>query len=159
MALRREEWEVARRFLLEAAEENPTDAAALAYLSGALLALGQVEEARTAVERALALEPDGFAPRLKAGELALRLGDLEAAESHCLAAVRAAEPGSGGEAAARATLASIRRLTRRAIDHRAALPDWSAGLSSVRGVVAWLGRGGARRPGVPIRTVKEERIA
>jgi Flp pilus assembly protein TadD len=124
-ALRREEFADAVAHLQAAEREAPTDAAAPAYLSGAYLALGRPEEAVAAVERALALQPNGFAPRLKAGEMAIRLGDLRRAEADFLAAVRSAAPGSPELAVARQWLAISRQRLRRSISRGALLPDAS----------------------------------
>jgi Flp pilus assembly protein TadD len=121
-ALRHEEFEAAIRLLEEATRLAPTDASAVAYLSSAYLAVGRPAEASAAVDRALLLDPDGFAPRLKAGELHLRLGDLGSAERQLLAAVRAANPGSPELVVARRWLAITRERLRQSIARRALLP-------------------------------------
>jgi tetratricopeptide (TPR) repeat protein len=121
-ALRIEDFATGCRLLEERVEGRPDDAESWAYLTGALLALGRPLEAQDASERALAADPDGFAPNLKAAELALRLGLPALAERHGLAALRAARPGSQDGAAARAVLAEARVRTRRGIDRRAELP-------------------------------------
>jgi tetratricopeptide (TPR) repeat protein len=141
-ALRREEFADAIAHLEAAEREASADPAAPAYLSGAFLALGRPDEAAAAVERALALEPDGFAPRLKAGELALRLGDLGRAEADFLAAVRSAAPGSPELAVARQWLAISRQRLRRSISRGALLPDLRGLGRRLLGAVApLLGRG------------------
>jgi cytochrome c-type biogenesis protein CcmH/NrfG len=124
LALRHEEFETGTVLLRQAVAAHPDDADAWAYLTGALLALGQADEARDASERALQLDPDGFAPRLKAAELALRLGDVAGAERLALGAVRVAVPGSTAERAARSLLIEARQQLRRGIDRRAELPKW-----------------------------------
>jgi hypothetical protein len=78
--------------------------------------------ARSASSRALELAPGAFLPNMKAGELAMRLGDLETAEGHLLAAVRATDPASADAAAAARALLIARRGTRSGISHRASLP-------------------------------------
>jgi tetratricopeptide (TPR) repeat protein len=143
LALRHEEFETGAALLRERVAAHPDDADAWAYLTGALLALGRPEEARDASDRALELDPDGFAPRLKAAELALRLGDVAGAERMALGAVRAAVPGSTAERAARSLLIEARQQLRRGIDRRAELPSWpllrrSIGRSSFGGVVSRL---------------------
>src|SRR5204862_7098630 len=90
-----------------------------AEVGGHVLASGRPIEAQAAVERALALDADGFAPRLKGGELALRLGDLSRAERNFVAALRATEPGSPEMAVARRWLVITRERQRRSVDRRA----------------------------------------
>lgn len=135
-ALAREEWVEGRDGLLAVVAGEPDNADAWAYLSGAHLALAEVEPARHASERALELDPDGFAPRLKAGELALRLGDLRLAEAQFLAALRAVEPGTSEAAAARRLLALVRTRLERSIRHGAQLPRWP-GLARLRRRAGW----------------------
>ncbi len=132
-ALSREEMSEARDLLGRSVEADPTNPDAHAYLSSALLALADVWGAQRAVDLAMALGPDRFAPRQKAGELALRLGDPERAAEHFLAAMRAAEPGSPSAVAARDALALARRHVRRSIPHRAVLPTWPFRWRSVTG--------------------------
>ena len=121
-ALRIEDFATGCRLLWERVASRPDDAESWAYLTGALLALGRPLEAQDASERALVADPDGFAPNLKAAELALRLGVPGRAERHGLAALRAARPGSRDGAAARAVLADARGCMRRGVDRRAELP-------------------------------------
>lgn len=121
-ALRIEEWSIAVIELETCTDLDPAHAASHAYLSGALLALGRPDDAAAAVDRALELDPDGFSPNLKAGELAVRLGDLDRAERRFLAALRSAEPGSPDAAAARRWLAITRERQRRSIRRQAVLP-------------------------------------
>ena len=68
-ALRHEAFPEAVASLETAHRLEPGNAAALAFLSSAYLAIGRPIEASAAVDRALELDPDGCAPRLKAGEL------------------------------------------------------------------------------------------
>jgi tetratricopeptide (TPR) repeat protein len=136
IALRREEWTIACTRLEAAVAAAPEWAAAHAYLSGAYMAVGRADEAMDSVDRALALEPDGFAPRMKAGELTLRLGDLVTAQSHFLAAVRAAVPASADEFAAHAALVITRRGIRKGISHASSLPRlprWRRPVAAVTG--------------------------
>jgi predicted Zn-dependent protease len=121
-ALAHEDFTKARDLLAAIVAEQPSWADAWALLSGAHLALAEADLASSASERALELAPDGFLPRMKAGELALRLGHLEVAETQLLAAVRATEPHTADAAAAGKALAIARRGNRTGIVHRAALP-------------------------------------
>ena len=121
-ALRREEFDLAVERLELAEILAPTDSNVPAYLSGAYLANGRPGDAAAAVDRALALDRDGFAPRLKSGELALRLGDLSHAEREFLAAVRAAVPGTPEMTVARRWLAITREQQRRSVNRRAVFP-------------------------------------
>ncbi|MEA2608565.1 MAG: Tetratricopeptide repeat [Chloroflexota bacterium] len=121
-ALRREEFDLAVERLEAAEAVDPAEANLPAYLSSAYLASGRPNEARAAVDRALALDPDGFAPRLKAGELALRLGDMTRAEREFLAALRVAIPGSPEMTVARRWLAITRERLRGSVTRRALLP-------------------------------------
>jgi tetratricopeptide (TPR) repeat protein len=120
--LRREQLPEGLAALDAALAIDPDLADAHAYRSAALVALGRPEEAREASARALELRPDDFGPRMKAGELALRLGHLSLANEHFLAAVRAAVPGSPDEAAAKAALIFARKREGQSISHRARLP-------------------------------------
>jgi len=120
--LAREEVVEGRDALLAIVAADPGSAPAWAYLSGAHLGLGAVAEAQEASERALALDPGGFAPLLKAGELAFRLGDLSAAEAWFLAALRAADPASRDAAVAKDDLVIVRKRLRTSISHGAVLP-------------------------------------
>jgi tetratricopeptide (TPR) repeat protein len=130
-SLAHEQFPEARDRLIAIVAEHPTWADAWALLSSAHLALAEVEPATAAVERAVALAPDAFLPRMKAGELALRLGDVETAEREFLAAVRATDPDTANAVAARSALAIARRATRAGIAHRAALPTIGAPLGRV----------------------------
>jgi tetratricopeptide (TPR) repeat protein len=150
-ALRREEFDRAVTFLEAAADAHPGDPRPPAYLSGAYLAVGRPYEAEAAVERALAIDPHGFEPHLKAGELAMRFGDIARAEREFLAALRAAPVGTPEMDVARRWLTIARDRLRRSISLRAALP-------SVRGSLrrwsrALRGRGRPRRPRVAQTTL------
>jgi tetratricopeptide (TPR) repeat protein len=147
-ALAHEEFRVGRGLLLHIVEEAPTWADAWALLSGAHLAVAEVEQATIASERALALAPDRFLPRLKAGELAFRLGDVERATVEFLAALRAADPGTTDAAAAKQALAIARAAGRAGIAHRARLPGLRPLKRTGRAIEALMAR---VRSGVGIR--------
>jgi tetratricopeptide (TPR) repeat protein len=125
-ALRHEEFEQAVERLESAEALGSAEGNVPAYLSSAYLATGHPLEAQAAVERALALDPNGFAPQLKAGELSLRLGNLSSAEREFVAALRAADPGTPEMTAARRWLAITRERRRRSVDRRALLPRMPA---------------------------------
>lgn len=125
-SLAREEYEDGRDGLMELVAAEPDNATAWAYLSGAHLAFAQIDAAQAASARAIELDPDGFAPRMKAGELELRLGDLDAAEASFVAALRAVEPGTPDAAAARRALVIVRNRLRGSIAHGATLPKLRA---------------------------------
>ena len=127
-ALRHEDFDRAVERLERAEALGKAEGNVPAYLSGAYLAMGRPIDAQAAVDRALALDPDGFAPRLKAAELAFRLGDLSRAESEFVAALRATEPGSPEMAAARRWLVITRERRRRSVDRRALLPRLPASI-------------------------------
>jgi hypothetical protein len=82
----------------------------------------------------VALDPDGFAPQLKAGELAFRLGNLSSAEHEFLAALRVTVPGAPEMTGARRWLAITRERSRRSVDRRALLPRLP-GLARLPGLV------------------------
>lgn len=103
---------------------------ALAYLSSVLWQLGDIEGARNASERALELAPGRFAPNQKAGEVAVRLGNLEEAAERFLAALRASEPGTGDAKAAEASLRETRKRASKGIRHAASFPIRPGGLLS-----------------------------
>jgi tetratricopeptide (TPR) repeat protein len=107
-----------------AIKADPLDAPAHAFLAAAYFALGRADEADEAITTALELAPDGFWPNLKAGELRFRLGDLDAAESFFLTALRSVEPGTQESGAAASGLVLTRKARTRSIAHRAVLPAW-----------------------------------
>ena len=124
--LRHEHWADAHATLAALVRREPEWADAHAYLSGAQIAIGQYNEAIDSVARALELDPDGFGPNLKAGELGLRLGHQQAAETHLLAAVRASLPASADESAAKALLTLTRQQApRRHRAQRITAQPWS----------------------------------
>ena len=134
-ALAHEEWTAGRGLLADELLTNPAWADGWALLSGVHLALAEVDAAQSASTRALELAPDRFLPNMKAGELAMRLGDIEAAEVHLLAAVRATDPDTADAVAASRALLIARRGTRSGISHRASLPR-GLGLSRLASVLA-----------------------
>ncbi len=121
-ALAQEEMDLGRERLEAITAADPGNADAWAYLSGVRLAVADADGATAASERALTLDPDGFTPRLKAGELALRLGNLEAAERWFVAALRAVDPGTPAALAAKRALVITRTKRRSSIAHGALLP-------------------------------------
>ena len=124
IALAREQVAEAEPGLRTLAAELPGDADVWAFLATAWYAQGRVEEALEGLDRAMALGPDRFVPNLKAGEMSLRLGDLDAAADRFGQALRAAEHGSADAAAARNLLGETRRQASRSIVRRAAFPRW-----------------------------------
>lgn len=123
IALSHEQFADGRARLESIVRDEPKSADAWALLSGARLATADVPGAESAVARALELAPDRFLPRMKAAELALRLGDHETAERGFGAALRVAEPGSPDAAAAQRALHATRRAIRSGISHGARLPE------------------------------------
>jgi tetratricopeptide (TPR) repeat protein len=121
-SLAHEEFEAGRTHLVALVDDAPDWAEAWALLGGANLALSDIEAATDASERALALAPERFLPCLKAGELSMRLGDLERAEALFLAALRDTEPDSADAAAAKRALVLVRTAQPAGIAHRARLP-------------------------------------
>lgn len=124
VALAREEIDAAEPLLRAVVAGAPDDADALAYLATAWIAQGRVEAAREAMDLALTLGPDRFGPNMKAGELDLRLGNLDAAEIHIKQALRVAVHGSRDAAAARTLLGETRRRASRSITRKASFPRW-----------------------------------
>jgi tetratricopeptide (TPR) repeat protein len=124
IALAREEIAEAEPLLRALATELPDDPDVLAFLATAWFAQGRIEEALEEMRLALALGPERFAPNIKAGELDLRLGDLDAADLHFKRALRAADHGSRDAAAARTLLGETRRQASRSIVRRAVFPRW-----------------------------------
>jgi Flp pilus assembly protein TadD len=107
-----------------AIKADPRDPRAHAFLAAACFAVGRSDEASQAIATSLELDPDGYWPNLKAGELRFRLGDLDAAHAYHLVALRAAEPGTRESEVAAAGLVRIRKAQTRSIAHRAVLPAW-----------------------------------
>ena len=134
-ALAHEEWAAGRDLLADELRSRPDWADGWALISGAHLALANVDGARAASNRALELAPGRFLPNMKAGELAMRLGDLETAEGYLLAAVRATDPDSADAVAAGRVLLVVRRAVRSGIPHRATLPG-RPDLSRLRSALA-----------------------
>ena len=143
-ALRHEDFERAVVLLEAAADADPRDPRPPAYLSGAYLAVGRPADAEAAIERALAIDPSGFEARLKAGELAMRFGDIARAEREFLAALRATKVGTPEMDVARRWLTVARDRLRRSISLRAALPSVHGALR--RWDRALRARGHDRRP-------------
>lgn len=132
-----ERFEEARQHLEAAAAPelldagDPTAIDALAYLSSVRWALADVAGAQDDSERALALAPERFATNQKAGEMALRLGDLDTAATYFLTALRASEPGTPDAKAAETSLREARSRVAKGIRHEARLPHmagWMARL-------------------------------
>jgi tetratricopeptide (TPR) repeat protein len=142
IALAREQLEVAEPLLRGVVADAPAEADPLAYLATAWVVMGRVEAAREAMDLALTLGPDRFAPNLKGGELDLRLGDLDAATRHFRRALEIAPHGSGDAAAARTLLAEARRRASKSITRQAVLPRW--------GWPVWLHRSTRGRPNQPV---------
>ena len=124
IALAREQIDEAEPLLRSVVAEAPGEADPLAYLATTWAAMGRIEAARQAMDLALELGPDQFAPHLKGGELALRLGDLSAAEDHFRRALEIAPHGSKDATAARTLLGEARRQVSRSIDRQASFPRW-----------------------------------
>ncbi|MFI5225244.1 MAG: tetratricopeptide repeat protein [Candidatus Limnocylindrales bacterium] len=140
-ALWHEDLETAEAALRVAIEVAPEHADAHALLGATLLATGRPEGAMLEIEEALRLDPTGFLAQMKAGELALRLGDPGTAAERFLGALRASVPGSREAQVATAARASAQRALGRSIEHRAALPKWIARLVGERRVPAPRGMG------------------
>ncbi len=126
IALWQEDLATAETHLRAAIEANPGEASSHAYLGAVLLATGRPDDAILATDFALSLQPDGFAPQMKAGELWFRLGDPDRAAELFLGALRAASPGSPEAQAASRARAAARRAVARSIPHGAVLPRWLA---------------------------------
>ena len=120
--LTHERVEEAIEALSDAIRHDPSDAAAHAFLASALFAAGRADDAESAIEQSLILDPEGFWPQLKAGELRFRLGDTAAAESHFLVALRSVEPGTRESDAAAQALVRARQAKAKSIAHGAVLP-------------------------------------
>jgi tetratricopeptide (TPR) repeat protein len=117
-----EEWSEGIAELQSIVRDQPAWAEAWALLVGAHLATGNLTAASAASDRALAVAPDRFLPCLKAGELAMRVGDIERAEPLFLAALRACDPNTADAAAAKRWLVLTRTARRSGIVHGARLP-------------------------------------
>ena len=124
IALAREEIDDAETTLAALAVEVPDDADVQAFLATAMWSQGRIEEAIEAMSLALELGPERFAPNIKAGELDLRLGDLDAALVHFKQALKVAEHGSRDAAAARTLLGETRQRAGRSIGRQASFPRW-----------------------------------
>lgn len=124
IALAREEIEDAERILTALAQELPDDADVQAFLAATWFAQGRIDEALENMSLALTLGPERFAPNIKAGELDLRLGDLDAAQLHFKQALKVAVHGSRDAAAARTLLGETRQRAGRSIARQASFPRW-----------------------------------
>jgi tetratricopeptide (TPR) repeat protein len=125
-AMWQEDLPLAAAYLQAVVDLEPQNAAAHAYLGSVLFASGSIEAGMLASEYALQLDRGGFAPQMKAGEMVLRLGDLDRAADLFLGAMRAALPGSREAIAAKAARTTALRAAGRSIRHGAALPGWLA---------------------------------
>jgi Tfp pilus assembly protein PilF len=135
-ALWHEDLVTAEAALRDAIEVAPEHADAHALLGATLLATGRPEGAMLEIEEALRLDPEGFLAQMKAGELALRLGDPGSAAERFLGALRASVPGSREAQVATAARASAQRALGKSIEHGASLPNWLARLVGERRVPA-----------------------
>ena len=126
VAMWQEDLPLAEAHLRAAIEFDPDNAAAHAYLGSVLFASGSIEAGMLASEYALQLDRTGFAPQMKAGEMVLRLGDLDRAADLFLGAMRAARPGSREAVAAKAARTTALRAAGRSIRHGAVVPAWLA---------------------------------
>ncbi len=139
-AMAHEHLEEARVYLSAAAaptalgDTDPVAVDALAYLSSVAYNLGDFQAAAEAVELAVSLGPDRFAPNQKAGELALRLGDMDRAVDLFLSALRATDPGTSDAKAAEASLRECRRRLSKGIKHGTTLPS---GRGLLRHLTPW----------------------
>lgn len=124
IALAREEVDDAVPVLEALAEELPEDADVRAFLAAGWFNQGRIEEGIEAMDLALALGPQRFAPNIKAGELDLRLGDLDSALLHFKQALKAAEHGTRDAAAARSLLGETRQRAARSIGRKSSFPRW-----------------------------------
>ena len=124
IALAREEVDDAEVILDALAAELPGDADVQAFLATAMWSQGRIEESIETMSLALVLGPERFAPNIKAGELDLRLGDLDAALRHFKQALKTAEHGSRDAAAARTLLGETRQRAGRSIGRQASFPRW-----------------------------------
>jgi predicted Zn-dependent protease len=140
-ALWHEDLEAAEGALRAAIDSAPEHADAHALLGATLLATGRPEGAMLEIEEALRLDPAGFLVQMKAGELALRLGDPGTAAERFLGALRASAPGSREAQVATSARASAQRALGKSIEHRAALPGWLARIVGERRVRAPRGMG------------------
>ncbi|HTC85780.1 MAG TPA: hypothetical protein VK656_03705 [Candidatus Acidoferrum sp.] len=125
-AMWQEDLPLAAAYLRAVIDLEPENAAAHAYLGSVLFASGSIEAGMMASEYALQLDRGGFAPQMKAGEMVLRLGDLDRAADLFLGAMRAARPGSREAIAAKAARTTALRAAGRSIRHGAVLPGWLA---------------------------------
>ena len=125
-AMWQEDLPLAAAYLRAVIDLEPENAAAHAYLGSVLFASGFIEDGMLASEYALQLDRAGFAPQMKAGEMVLRLGDLDRAAELFLGALRAARPGSREAIAAKAARTTALRAAGRSIRHGAVLPGWLA---------------------------------
>jgi len=147
--LAHEEFDRGRAELEAIVAAAPGWAEAWALLGGVHLVQADIDAATAASERSLAIAPDRFLPCLKAGELAMRVGDVERAEGLFLAALRATEPDTADATAAKRWLAIVRGTRRSGIAHRASLPTWGrlhrVGASIRRGLAGHARAGSADR--------------
>ena len=125
VAVRHERFPDALALFQAATEAAPDWAEPYAYRSSVEVMLGRPHDALSSVERALELSPDGFASNQKAGELSIRLGQLDLAEERFLAAVRAAANGSADQRAAQKSLEYTRNQLKKSIRIGTSLPDLS----------------------------------
>ncbi len=114
------------------AARDPFAVDALAYLSSVRWVLGDANGSMDAADQALELAPDRFAPNQKAGEMSLRLGNVDTAEGRFLAALRASQPGTADARAAESCLREARRRQSRGIRHEARAPRLGGWFSRLR---------------------------
>ncbi len=118
---RRREWAEALIAFADLCDRAPTFAPAWAFMGATKFELGEIEDARSHLDTAVAYDPESAIARIKRAEIRLSLGLLDAAEEDLRVAVRTATDASI-RTYARDLLMSVLRLQKRAVNLAKASP-------------------------------------
>lgn len=119
---RRREWTEALIPLGELCDRAPTFAPAWAYLGAARFELGEIDDACSNFDTAVACDPEDAVARLKRAEVRLSLGLLEGAEEDLRVATRASAPDEATRQYARDLLMTVMRRKQRSVTRAVASP-------------------------------------
>lgn len=127
---RRQEWEEALIAFTDLCDRAPTFAPAWAYMGATRFELGEIDDARSNLDTAVACDPKNAIARIKRAELLLSLGLLDGAEEDLRVATRATTSDESLRQYARDLLMSVARRKQRSVNRASASPG-----DALRGII------------------------